>query len=85
MLIVSNHQEIIEIKLFAHGKTHFCTSSKSGTATTICYAGNKENSDLISVSPNGTFIFELRHRKDLDMNSFHGLKISIGGTYSSFN
>ena len=67
-------------QMFARGQIKSCTSSKSGNTTQACKA-----SDLRSVSPNGTFIFKLRHQNDLDMKSFHGLKISIGGTFLSFD
>ena len=37
-----------------------------------------------SISPNGTFIFEVRNRIDLDMDNFHSLKLTLGVEYYDY-
>ena len=70
-----------ELQMFArnYGLNKHCSIDRNGNSMTRCYV-----TGLRSISPNGTFIFEVRNRIDLDMDNFHGLKLTLEVEYYNY-
>ena len=70
-----------ELQMFVrgYGVNPDCITSRKGNNMTEC-----KLTGLRSISPNGTFIFEVRNRIDLDMDNFHSLKLTLGVEYYDY-
>ena len=74
--------------MFATSFPKDCESDyqRNGKVVVKCtHVASESYHDLKSASPNGTFVFELSYKENLNMTLLHSFKISIGGTLIRFN